>query len=210
MNTMRRFVQLLFVFASVGFILQACNTGSKPAPLNFSTDATEDLRLMVEEAPSDFTWEFFEEHILIGMQTTESNWEGEVLLSGFQILNGEVADRVTTTPILTNAEQLESGISTGNLTLPEFTITDWGEFRWKSLAKSFKKNWGDKKVRSSISLWDPDQTWSTSEIEEAILSEVELGENETLFVVYVHLSEEAPQRQQTTQPFGILMRDEAS
>lgn len=192
-------------------LLFSCDTGveSEPKPLEFASEPSNEMRIMIEETPSDFTWEFFKENILISLQS-EIDWEGEIVLSGFQVQSGEATDRVTTTPLPTNAEQLENGLSTGDLELPEFTITDWAiNVKRESLTNSFVEKWGDNEVQNSVNLWEPEKKWSPSEIEEAILSEVELGEeNETLFVVYAQLAEDSPERQQTTRPFGVLMREE--
>ncbi len=206
---MRR--SLFIALLSIGILFfSSCDTTNEPPtlPVAFKTEPSDEMRIMIEETPSDFTWEFFKQNILISLQS-EVDWEGEIVLPGFQILSGEAADRVSTTPLPTNAEQLENGLSTGDLTLPEFIITDWAvNVKRKSLTKSFKEKWGDKEVQSSINLWEPEKKWSPSEIEEAILSEVDLGESETLFVVYAQLAEESPEREQTTQPFGILMSEE--
>jgi hypothetical protein len=192
-------------------LLFSCENGvdSESEPLEFASEPSDEMRTMFDETPSDFTWEFFRENILIRLQS-EVDWEGEIVLSGFQLLNGEIVDRITTNSIETNDKELLTGLSTGNLLIPAFTITDWGEFRVKRnfMSNSLKEKWGETSAQHPIEIWEPGKQWSPSEIEGAILSEVDLGENEILFVVYAQLAGESPEREQTTQPFGLLMREE--
>lgn len=200
------------LFFTILILFATCDETSQdaePKPLEFSVEPTEELSFMVDEAPSDFTWEFFEENILITLNT-ESNWEDELVLSGFQVLNEEVVDRFTSNSFSANSEELQDGLLTGNLFTHPQTWTRpgvaWSTDKiWTQINNSIESKWKNKKFEVPKELWKPGQSWAPSEIEEAVLAETIPVENESLFVVYVQLAEDSPKRTQTTKPFGLLM-----
>lgn len=207
---------LLFLSFLLLSVMISCDSSTdsendiEPETLEFVTESSDDLTQMIEDTPSDFTWEFFGKNILISLQS-DNDWEGELVLAGFQVLNGEIVDRTSTDPFEANGQLLSNGVLTKEFQSVNFTITDWVErSKWKKMANSFKLKWKNKNVQGSLELWGPGNRYSPSEIEDAILAETDLQENESLFVVYTELASESPEREQTTQPFGLIMTEESS
>ncbi|GAA5522275.1 hypothetical protein LQ318_11010 [Aliifodinibius salicampi] len=201
---MQKSIFTLFFSLLILFFVSCDNTGTEPEPLEFVTEPSDDLTQMIEETPSDFTWEYFGPNIQISLQS-DNDWEGELVLSGFQIANNEIIDRITTNSYPANSEMLSGdGILGSDLTI-DFHVPGWGD--WKVIS-DINLKWNNTKVQEHIELWEVNESWSPSEIEDAILSEVDLEENETLFVVYAQLAGESPEREQTIRPFGLLMREE--
>lgn len=173
----------------------SCDTTNEPPtlPVAFKTAPSDGLSTMIQETPSDFTWEFFNDNIEVSMND-EPQWSGEMVLSAFQVQNGEVVNRTTTDPVETTADELTDGLSTEEL----FSSSSWiPGLDWVPTSTWFPGL-----------VYTPENSWSPSEIEEGVIAENNLDENETMIVVYAHLAGESPEREQTTRPFGVVMMKE--
>ena len=179
-----------------GLLLAACDLSSETEPdsLEFTTEPSDELSAMIDETPSDFTWAFFNDNVTVSM-IPGSNWSGDLVLSAFQLQDGEVVHRTTTDPVSTTAEALSSGRSTEDL-IPGSSWVPGPQWAPAS-------NW------IPGSSWIPGSNWSPSEIEDQAREAFDLAEGETVVVVYAHTPDDS--QTQTTQPFGILMqREEAT
>ena len=179
-----------------GLLLAACDSGSEtePDPLEFTIEPSDELlSALIDETASDFTWAFFNDNVTVSM-IPGSNWSGDLVLSAFQLQDGEVVHRTTTDPVSTTAEALSSGRSIEDL----FPGSSWVPgSQWAPAS-----NW------IPGSSWIPGSHWSPSEIEDRAREAFDLAEGETVVVVYAHTPDDS--RTQTTQPFGILMQREGA
>lgn len=204
---MQKSIFTLFFSLLILFFVSCDNTSTEPETLEFVTEPSDDLTQMIEETPSDFTWEFFGTNIQMSLQS-DNDWEGELVLSGFQIANDEIIDRITTNSYPANSEKLFDGILFSDLAVNFTFPSGWSDrLKWKALS-DLNLKWENASIQGSLELWGPQDRYLPSEIEEAILAEVDLGENERLFVVYTQLAGESPEREQTTRPFGLIVREE--
>ena len=163
---------------------------------------------MIQETPSDFTWSFFNDSIIVGLKS-DANWSGKVVLSVFQVRDNTITNRITTDAVETNADELRNGISTEKM-FPDselFPASEWFmSARWKP-DKIF--NPGD--IEKTITDWAPAYKWSLdsylspTKVESVTLDFKELTENEILIVVYTHLTGDTD-RKQITRPFGLVLK----
>lgn len=193
MNTYRPVRTVLFL--AVALLMVACDSSPTPEPgaLEFSTEPSGELENIIEDTPSDFTWDFYNDNVAVSLQEGP-DWDGELVLAGFQIQNGEVVHRTTTDPVDTNVEVLSGGASIGDL----ISGSSWmSGSDWVSVS-----NW-----RPSSS-WSPGSSWSPSEIEEEALAEAEsmLEDNQTMVVVYAHRANESGDYGEVTRPFGLIFQ----
>ena len=203
---------LLFLFC-VGLIFtlitSSCDQDEQatPKPLEFEVTPNDQLRTMVQETPSDFTWEYFGDNMIISLRS-EADWEGELVMSGFKIVRGEIVDRVNSESNNSNSAELLDGLSSEVVfRIKEGSIVNWGisNARWETEANSFDANWSANTAQAPIELWTTPNSWSPSELESGVLNEFEALGPDTLYVVYARLAGENPKRTQTSRPMGLLM-----
>lgn len=177
----------VFLICVGSFLLLTCGDNSTdpeadPEPLEFTTEPSTELSQLIETAPGDFTWAYFNNHIIVNA-VSGSMWSGEIVLSSFQVENGEVVNRATSDAVETSIDELADGLSAEEL----FPGSEWVPgAMWFPGSEWFPG-----------SSWLPGSSWSPAEIEEIALSEFDLGENESLLVVYAQLADDSPEREQT-------------
>ncbi|NBC04377.1 MAG: hypothetical protein GVY20_11820, partial [Bacteroidetes bacterium] len=160
---------LIFTIAiSCDLITESEDNGDETEQLEFSIEPSDDLSFIVDEAPEDFTWEFFNDNMLVNA-VPGSMWSGNIVLTSFQIRNGEVVNENESSVVETNAEALSEGISTEEL----FSGSEWVPGAMWVPGSEWVP--GDE--------WIPGMEWAPSEIQEIALNEVELSENQTMVVV---------------------------
>lgn len=162
-------------------------------PLDFTTTPSDELSNIVENSPSDFTWPFYNDNLTVGLDPEPESFEGEIVLSVFQVRNGEVTSRLTTDPVGTNLEELSSGLSTEEMYADEL---------WYPGSLSVPTT---KWIPSTK--WYPGSMWAPSEIESIAMSENELSANQTMVVVYPKVEGDLPNRDQVTQPYGLIFEE---
>lgn len=176
------------------FLAQSCPLDSsddepEPGPLELSTAPSVELSQMISETPSDFTWEYFEDNMRVMGPTPYPYYSFRLVLSSFQVRNGEVVNRSTTNPVDANTDVLANGISTAELNL---------ESGWLS-----GKTWVQGIRGSLVKKWFPGSKWSPSQIEDMAITNTDLAEGQTMVVVYAHVAG-SPEREVTAQPFGVI------
>lgn len=193
---MTRFAFLSFLLLAVAFGTVSCDSSLEPEPesVQFEAEPSDELSTLTQESPSDFTWTAFNDKMLV-RKIPSSNWSGEVVLSAFQVENGEVINRVTSEPAawpdsLSN-EQLAGSLIPGMRWIPG---TDWVP--------------GSQWVPGPQ--WVPGDSWAPSDVEDAALSEVDVGPEESLVVVYAQTAGAPPDGGQMTQPYGLVMEQKAT
>lgn len=187
------------ILVSLLFLAQSCpldssDDSTEPEPLEFSTAPTSELSHMIEETPSDFTWDYFEDNLNIrtipgGMPY----WDGEIIVSGFQVQNGDVVNRGSSEAASTNTDVLSEGISSEEL---------FPGSKWMS-----GKTWVQGIRGSLVKKWFPGSKWSPSQIEDMAITQTDLAEDQTMVVVYTHVAG-STEREVRTQPFGIIFNSE--
>ncbi len=163
-------------------------------PMDFTTTPSNDLSQLISDFPEDFTWGFYEDNLNINLNPMPEAFDGEIVLSAFRVSDGEVTNSLTSTPVATDLSELSEGLSTEDMYPGSMWITgnEW-------LPGS---NWTPSEV------WYPGSMWSPSEIEGIALSENNLASNETMVVVYPELAVGSDDREQVTQPYGIIFQNE--
>ncbi|MDZ7720152.1 MAG: DUF5050 domain-containing protein [Balneolaceae bacterium] len=206
---------LLMIFTVLFFSCDETSQDADPEPetLDFATEPSEDLTQMVEVTPSDFTWDFFSNNLIVTL-VPGPMWSGEIVLSSFQVENGEVVNRSTTPPVETSADELADGLTTeemfpGLVYIPGqewVTSKQWQNTEtWPQASKWVKtEHW------TPSDQWVPGSMWTPSEIEQIARNEVDLSENQTMVVVYPHLAENSDDFEVITQPYGIIFTEEAA
>jgi len=186
---------LIFTIAiSCDLITESEDNGDETEQLEFSIEPSDDLSFIVDEAPEDFTWEFFNDNMLVNA-VPGSMWSGNIVLTSFQIRNGEVVNENESSVVETNAEALSEGISTEEL----FSGSEWVPGAMWVPGSEWVP--GDE--------WIPGMKWSPSEIQEIALNEVDLSENQTMVVVYAE-TDNSSDREDVTQPYGLIFTEEAA
>lgn len=188
----------IFLICIASFLLLTCGDDNSapvvdPEPLEFTTEPSSELSQLIETTPSDFTWDHFNSNITVSV-VPGSMWSGEIVLSSFQVENGEVVSRVSSSPVETSISELADGPSTEEL----FQGSEWVPGAM----------WFPESQGNPASQWMPGSGLSPSEIEANALSEFDLNENESLIVVYARLADDSLEREQTTQPYGLIMQEE--
>ncbi|NGP88232.1 hypothetical protein [Fodinibius halophilus] len=194
---MNKSILITFLLCSA-LLAGACSdsgTGAEDElkPLDFTTSPTSELSQIVNNTPSDFTWDFYNDNILLGLEPKPDSFEGEIVLSVFQVQNGEVTNRLTSDPVGTNLEELSAGLSTAEMypDSPWFRGSEWAN---------------DSPIWVPSTQWYPGSMWAPSEIENKALSQNDLSAGETLVVIYPHLPGES-EREVLTQPYGIVFSE---
>lgn len=202
----------MVIFFSCGDNSTAPDTD--PKPLEFTTGPSQELSQLIDTAPGDFTWDYFSDNLFVSI-LNGPEWSGEIVLSSFQIENGEVVNRSTTEPYETNSEELSSGLSTEEM-FPGLVYAPGQAWvtgkRWKQIDQWRKiKSWLKTDHWTPSEQWVPSSNWAPSEIEEIVLTEFNLSENETMIIVYTHLADgQNPPAipgvsEVLTQPYGIIL-----
>lgn len=217
---MKRLLIHTFFFTILIFFATCDETSQDAKPeseaLEFAIEPSEDLRFMIEETPSDFTWEFFSDNLIVTL-VPESDWSGEIVLSSFQVENDEVINRASTEPVEINTDVLKKGLST-EVMFPDLVFD---EQAWTTNSKLWLQSeqwpqaaeWLQSEHWTPVEQWvpNPDITWNPtkiSEIRDAALSEFELNHSETLVVVYTQPADETSTREMLTRPYGIIFARE--
>src|SRR6056297_1406673 len=116
---MQYYTSAIYFVIIFTFIFTSCDDTSQDPEtevetLEFVIEPSDDLSFIVEDAPSDFTWEFYNNNIEVNL-VPGSMWSGEIVLSSFQVENGEVVNRATSEPVETSASELADGLLTEEL-----------------------------------------------------------------------------------------------
>ena len=195
MKIMRRLLQILFL-SIVTLFLFSCDNGTgteERASLEYATGPSQDLDQIIEETPSDFTWDFYGDNIEVSMNSGPQ-WSGEIVLEAFQVEGGEVVNRLTTESVETSVDELADGLLTENM----YPSTRWyPTTRWISTEEMYPST-----------RWYPTTRWSPSEIESQAMSQNDLNGNQSMVVVYARMADDSPDREQTSRPFGIIFEEQ--
>jgi hypothetical protein len=62
--------------------------------LDFTTAPSNELSDIIQNTPNDFTWEFYNDNLTLGLDPEPESFEGEIILSVFQVQNGEVTNQL--------------------------------------------------------------------------------------------------------------------
>lgn len=175
-------------------------------PLDFAAEPTDELETMVQETPSDFTFGFLEDNVLLRLRS-DRDWEGSLVLAGFQIANGDVVDRLTTAPVQTSDDELAGGLLTEDVFSASGAGWSTAKTAWEIDFNVIDEEWGGRRTRKAQprGLWIPDQSWMPSEVEQAVMANTDLAPDETLYVLYVRLEDQSTETEQTTRPFGVIL-----
>lgn len=202
---MRRKIPILFL--SIMTLLSiSCsdNTtgGEEPETLEFQMAPSDELSTIIQETPSDFTWDYFQDNVrVMGPSQTDFS-KFDLVLHSFQVNNGEVANRSNTEPVEVSADELSSGLLTEEI--PPSLWMPGSE--WVS-----SSDW--RPQSTFIQTTDPIVIPSTEpmlpEVEDMVLNNIDLGTDETLVVVYPGIIGESG-REMTIQAFGLVMKKEES
>ncbi|WP_445666282.1 hypothetical protein [Fodinibius sp. AD559] len=194
---MRRLIIILCTII-IAFSLISCDTGTgaDPEPLEFQMAPSDGLSTMINETPSDFTWEYFQDNVHIGGPSQTDFSKFDVVLHGFQINNGEVVNRSMTEPVELSADELSSGLLTEeippSLWMPGSEWVPSSDWRPKS---TFIQT-----TDPIIIALDPALI---PEVEDMVLNNIDLGTDETMVVVYPSIIGEDG-REMTVQVFGLV------
>ena len=197
----------LCILAALFLLTTACDqSAEEPKTLEFEVTPNDQLRTMVRETPSDFTWEYFGDNLTVSL-SSEADWEGELVLSGFKIVNGEVVDRLSSQPHPSSDAELLNGLSSEEVFTTFVPGDPWAgsRARWEAEARSPDAKWTSENARASIELWETSNRWPPSDMETAVQEEFESLGPDTLYVIYAQLAPEASDRRQTSRPVGLLM-----
>gem|GEM_PF-3360108 len=189
----RSLLCIVFLLSMVPLVFMSCDTANEPPtlPVALKTTPSEELSSMVQDTPSDFTWDYFRDNVHIEGPSQTDFDKFDLVLSSFQVQNGEVVNRTSTEPIEVSADELSSGLVT-----EEIPPSLWMPGKdWVSTS-----NWFPGLV------YAPGNSWTPSEVEDRVIADKELVDNETMVVVYAQLAGDSPEREQTTQPFGIIFQ----
>ena len=192
-STMRfpgRLPLFLCILLLSGSILSCDSSGPEGPPPEFSVSPTSELSGIVDNTPGDFTWDFYQNNLEVTW-APEADWNGELVLFTFQIQNGEVVNRATTTAAST--EGLDGDEATSGTLYPPGTSPELPAREWIP-----GTNW------IPGSQWIPWSQWSPSEIEQVALDQVNLSSGQTMLVVYARAAGDVDSADQQTQPYGIV------
>lgn len=193
-------VVLLFI---IPLVFISCEDTSAPdpgpAPVGLETAPSDGLENMINDTPSDFTWDYYQDNVRIEGPSQTDFSKFDLVLHSFQVNNGEVVNRSMTEPVEVSADELSSGLVTGEITLGP------------SLG-ALGKDWvpsSDWRAQSTfIQTTDPIIIQTTepivyAEVEDMVLNNIDLGTDETMFVVYPSIMGEDG-REMTVQVFGLV------
>ncbi len=193
-------VVLLFI---IPLVFISCEDTSAPdpgpAPVGLETAPSDGLENMINDTPSDFTWDYYQDNVRIEGPSQTDFSKFDLVLHSFQVNNGEVVNRGMTEPVEVSADELSSGLLTAEITLGP------------SLG-ALGKDWvpsSDWKPKSTfIQTTDPiiialDPALDKPEVEEMVLNNIDLGTDETMFVTYTSMIGEDG-REMTIQVFGLV------
>lgn len=199
---MRRPLLIVILFLSIApLIFISCDdepTGEgKSQPLEFAMEPSDGLNSIIQETPSDFTWEYYQDNTrVMGPSQTDFS-KFQLVLSSFQIRNGEVVNSTMTDPVEVSAEELSSGLLTEDIR-PSLWMpgSDWvSSSDWKPKS-TFIQTTDPLVIQTTDPLYP--------EVEDMVLNNVDLGTDETMVVVYPSIIGES-EREMTIQAFGLVM-----
>jgi hypothetical protein len=95
-------------------LLAACNTGVQENPVEIKTRASQSLSDMISTTPSDFTWEYFQEELVIsGKAEAAANVE----LRALRIAEDDIAGTAVSSSVELSPDELDTGVP-GNSWVP--------------------------------------------------------------------------------------------
>lgn len=176
---------------SLGFVSCDSSTDSNTETIELYTTPTVELSEMISNSPGDLTWEYFNNNVTISMEKG-GQWSGEIVLTSFQVRNGQIINRNTSDPISTNYDELSRNVNTG-----EFVSGTWVPgHEWTTF-----DNW------MPTILWSSTSTTSPSNIVSLAINQTSLQPDQTMIVVYAQLADDSPDREQAIQPFGLILSE---
>jgi hypothetical protein len=204
----RTYTQLFLL--TLLLIIVSCDDTSQdtdPDTLKFSVESTEDLSFIINEAPGDYSWDYFSDNLSVSL-VPGPMWSGEMVLSSLQVRNQEVVNRSSTPPVSVSIDELTSGLTSGEL-FPGLIYVPGQEWttgkRWMEASKwPQAKDWISLDEVQIVREWIPERRWKPSKISEAAINEVQISDSQTLLVVYARLAAESAEREVTTKPYGIV------
>ena len=96
-------------------------------PIDFTIQPSAALDQIISNTPSDFTWGFYEDNLSIGLSPEPESFNGEVMMSAFELRNGNIMNSLSSQPVPTNLQELSAGLSTEDMYPGSMWIegTDW-------------------------------------------------------------------------------------
>ena len=198
MKISRRILRAAFLFTVI--LMTSCtddddeNVNSNEM-MDFTTTPSTALQGIVSNTPSDFTWDFYEDNLTIGLEPLPESFNGEIVLSAFRVSNGQVTNNSTSSPVATDLSELANGLSTEDMYPGSQWITE--------------NDWLPGNDWTPTDVWYPGSMWAPSEIESIAMAENTLADNQTMVVVYPELAIGSDDREQVSQPYGIIFENQA-
>jgi len=207
MISIRSSILLIILMAMALVTCDETSQDAGPEKLEFAMKPTENLSFMINETPSDFTWEYFSNNLTVSLAPGPL-WDGSIVLSSIQVIDGEVVNRSSTPSVSVTAEELSDGFLSKEL-FPGLVYTPGHEWvinkQWMNSERwPHAEQWISLEQAAPIKEWTPDTRWKPAEIESAVINEVDLEENQTLLVVFSSIAPDSPEREVLTQPYGII------
>lgn len=109
--------KLAFFVSALSVLAIGCDdlTGAGES-VQYSVEPSQQLADLVENAPSDFTWDYFRQEMVISAQGFDDSVD--VALHAVQVQDGEVLDGSIGGPVPVVGEELAAGVRTGELAIP--------------------------------------------------------------------------------------------
>ena len=200
MKLKKSFIQMMMIsallisFTSCSDDDEDNNNVNEADPIDFTIQPSAELDQIVSNTPSDFTWGFYEDNLTIGLNPEPESFSGEVMMSAFELRNGNIMNSLSSQPVSTNLQELSAGLSTEDMYPGSMWIegTDW---------LPSMQEWEVSEV------WYPGSMWAPSEIKNIAMQENNLADNETMIVVYPELTSTSD-REVVSQPYGIIFQSQ--
>lgn len=109
--------KLAFFVSALSVLAIGCDdlTGAGET-VQYSVEPSQQLADLVENAPSDFTWDYFRQEMVISAQGLDDSVD--IALHAVQVQDGEVLDGSIGGPVPVVGEELAAGVRTGELASP--------------------------------------------------------------------------------------------
>ena len=91
------------------------NNVNEADPIDFTIQPSAELDQIVSNTPSDFTWGFYEDNLTIGLNPEPESFSGEIMMSAFELRNGNIMNSLSSEPVSTNLQELSAGLSTEDM-----------------------------------------------------------------------------------------------
>lgn len=187
--------KLAFFVSALSVLAIGCEdlTGAGET-VQYRVEPSQQLADLVENAPSDFTWDYFRQEMVISAQGLDDSVD--VALHAVQVQDGEVLDGSIGGPVPVAGEKLAAGVRTGELAVP---ITDWSPGppgdSWFSTAEYDVASW--------IS---PSEFYENSQdgVVSGMLEEYSFEPGQGVVVVYIS-SNPTPSDVRGVSPFAIVL-----